>query len=262
MSIIKLNLICFSPTGTSKIVAEAIASSFSVPTQVYDLTLPETDPEPVVMSSQELCIMAMPVYSGRLPKVAIDRLSRFIANETPVVLVVVYGNRHYDDALAELRDVALDAGFKPLSAAAFVGEHSYSTLEQPLASGRPDVVDISLAKAYGQQLIQLLEKPIDTPLQIPGDLPYKERKPLPPLVPTTIVEACDLCGLCAEACPTAAIEVTDSVQTKVEACIWCAACVKVCPAEARVFENEVLSTVREKLTSMCQERREPELFIP
>ena len=44
------------------------------------------------------------------------------ASQTPAVLVVVYGNRAYDDALLELSDIATGAGFVPLAAGAFVGE--------------------------------------------------------------------------------------------------------------------------------------------
>ena len=57
---------------------------------------------------------------------------------TPAVCVVVYGNRAYDDALLELKDILARRGCRPIAGAAFIGEHSFATPETPTARGRPD----------------------------------------------------------------------------------------------------------------------------
>lgn len=62
---------------------------------------------------------------------------------------MVYGNRDYEDALLELRDTVASLGFTPLSAGAFIGEHSYSTAEMPVAAGRPDATDLQTARTFG-----------------------------------------------------------------------------------------------------------------
>ena len=49
--------------------------------------------------------------------------------------VVLFGNRNYDDALIELRDLLQADGFGCIAAGAFVGEHSFS---RTLGAGRPD----------------------------------------------------------------------------------------------------------------------------
>ena len=49
-----------------------------------------------------LSIIGVPVYGGRVPVEAISRLQRLKANNTPAVIVVVYGNRDYNDAILEL----------------------------------------------------------------------------------------------------------------------------------------------------------------
>ena len=59
--------------------------------------------------------------------------------DTPTVLVVVYGNRAYEKALMELDAFALPRGLKVIAGATFIGEHSYSTDEHPIAAGRPNV---------------------------------------------------------------------------------------------------------------------------
>ena len=78
-----------------------------------------------------MTILSAPVYAGRLPIEAVRRLRRIKAGEAPAVVVVVYGNRAYEDALLELQDLAGEQGFRPIAAGAFIGEHSYSTTGSP-----------------------------------------------------------------------------------------------------------------------------------
>lgn len=58
----------------------------------------------------ELCVIAVPVYGGRVAATALQRLQRLKGNGSPAILVVVYGNRDYEDALLELRDTAVQLG--------------------------------------------------------------------------------------------------------------------------------------------------------
>jgi hypothetical protein len=71
--------------------------------------------------------------------------------------VVVYGNRAYEDALIELRDLAVADGLIPITGGAFVGEHSFDTVETPIATGRPDSRDLQLALSFGQQISTKLQ---------------------------------------------------------------------------------------------------------
>ena len=73
-----------------------------------------------------------------LRRTAMERIRMFKGNATPVIPVVVYGNRDYEDALKELSDALSAQGFVPVSAGAFIGEHSYSRKDMPIAAGRPD----------------------------------------------------------------------------------------------------------------------------
>lgn len=98
-----------------------------------DLTLDESS-SPIELE-RELCVIVTPVYGGRVPVLALQRLQRLKGNGAPAILGVVYGNRDYEDALLELRDTAISLGFSPLTAGAFIGEHSYSTPELPIAAG-------------------------------------------------------------------------------------------------------------------------------
>ena len=138
-------LIFFSPTHTSAKIARAIGEGIGMGRRMEtDLTLDEQT-SPIEMNG-ELCVIAVPVYGGRVAATALQRLQRLKGNGSPAILVVVYGNRDYEDALLELRDTAVQLGFVPLSASAFIGEHSFSTPELPIAAGRPDADDLQQAR--------------------------------------------------------------------------------------------------------------------
>lgn len=59
-------------------------------------------------------------------------------NGNPAVIMAVYGNRDFDDAILEARDIFTEKGFKVVSAGAFIGEHSYT---KNVGTGRPDTED-------------------------------------------------------------------------------------------------------------------------
>jgi hypothetical protein len=125
MDINAAKLIYFSPTQTTRKIIEGISQGLQFANLEHvNLTLPAAETQKFPVFSDDLALIGSPVYSGRLPAVAISRFRKLKGNGAPAVIVVVYGNRAYEDALLELRDVALEAGFKPIAAGAFIGEHS------------------------------------------------------------------------------------------------------------------------------------------
>lgn len=123
-----------------------------------DLTLDESD-TPIEINDS-LTVIAAPVYGGRVAPTALQRIKRLKGNNSPAIVVVVYGNRDYEDALLELRDTAVSLGFTPLAAGAFIGEHSYSTAEMPVAAGRPDDKDLQIASQFGKDCLKSWKKPL------------------------------------------------------------------------------------------------------
>jgi NAD-dependent dihydropyrimidine dehydrogenase PreA subunit/flavodoxin len=267
----KLKLVYFSPTGTSKRTAEAVAKGLCAEFERVDLTPPVAEAKKHRFGSDELAVIAVPVYGGRLPYTAVRRLKNVKGRQGPAVIMVVYGNRAYEDALIELKDIALEQGFRPIAGAAFIGEHSFDTPETPIATGRPDEADLGKAEAFGEQVKVKLGLGEAPELVVPGHRPYRENgdwnKPLKergnaePLSPETDTETCTLCGKCAQVCPTAAVAVTDSVETVKAECIACTACVKICPTGARAWKNERVKSAASRLHVNCSERREPETFL-
>jgi ferredoxin/flavodoxin len=266
MNIDKVNLVYFSPTHTTQHILESIAQGMGATTVTHlDLTPPNAQNQMTEIDGETLTLIGAPVYAGRLPAVAVRRLQRVMGNDTPAVLVVVYGNRAYEDALLELKDMTMARGFTPIAGAAFIGEHSYSTAAMPIAPGRPDAEDIAKAVAFGRQIREkwLRTSQEIVPIDVPGAFPYKERKPATeaPPTPTTIDDLCTLCGDCAAACPTAAITVSDTVITKAATCIQCCACTRACPTGARVMEDPRILRTAAWLYENHSARKEPEVLL-
>ncbi len=192
-------------------------------------------------------------------------LRRLKGNDTPAIIVVVYGNRAYEDALSELRDLALEAGFKPVAAGAFIGEHSFSNDAAPIAVGRPDAEDLRKAKEFGKVIhekIRNMQTFDETfPLHVPGHFPYKERGALSNISPVTNETVCTKCEKCAAVCPTAAITVRDTVATDRSVRIRCCACIKTCSTGARVMEDPRIKQIAEQLSINCRKRNEPEMYM-
>lgn len=254
-----LRLIYFSPTGTTRTVLEAIAEGFVTQRiEHYDLTRAT---QRSAHFREGVAIIGIPVYAGRVPEVCLARLAGFTAAGVPAVLVALYGNREYEDALVELRDVATQAGFSAVAAGAFIGEHSYSTAAQPIAAGRPDAADLAIARQFGRDVARKLDSE-DHPATpaFPGNVPYRDRLPLGGIAPETN-SACTLCGICADVCPTFVIQVESEVITQADDCIMCCACVKQCPVQARELNHPVIRERRNMLFGNFSRRKEPELFL-
>ncbi len=266
MNIKSAKLVYFSPTQTTKKVVEGIAQGVRlVAIEHVDLTPPDAITRKLAEMRNELAIIGSPVYSGRLPADAVSRLRRIKGNGAPAVIIVTYGNRAYEDALLELRDLAITAGFRPVAAGAFIGEHSYSTDATPIAAGRPDGEDLRKAKDFGKMIrgkMQRLRKLDEiSPLKVPGNFPYKERGGLSDITPATQESACSKCEKCVSACPAGAITVRDTVVTDRGACIRCCACVKSCSTGARVMDDPRIVQVAGQLMRACRERKEPEMYL-
>lgn len=268
MDINSLTLAYFSPTGTTRKILNGIAEGFGIESvEQIDLTLPQEKLPAQDSIGNRLVLLGAPVYEGRVSKTAVPRLKQLKAGNTPAVIVVVYGNRDFEDALLELTDLSREMGFLPIAGGAFIGEHAFATPERPMANGRPDDTDIALARAFGSKIRDKLNglSAIDASSLItpPGNRPYidRDRSALEDRAATTRADLCALCGDCAAVCPVGAITVKESVETDNMACILCNACVKNCPEGARRVEDPMINKIATWVSKNFQARREPVVFI-
>ena len=266
MKIQHINVIYYSPTGTSCRIARKVVEGLKnasrelcyCTTTEYNLTLQNYLSDVTV--SDSINIVTSPVYGGRIPDVVVKRLEKIRSMNSIAVPITVYGNRDYDDALLELADILEAKGFRIAAAAAFIGEQSYSRKEMPVAQGRPDMKDCIKAVKFGQELVSKIS---DTEnwhkLTIKGHRPYREKSPGNKQAPVWIKDRCTGCRLCTSVCPVGAISMKEdgTVIADGNICTKCCACVKKCPAEALIFNTPAT----EKLFKNFSARKEPEIFI-
>lgn len=259
MSIKKLHVLYFSATGTSRKIVRAIASGLGEVDRELDLTLLKDRLQSHRFTEQDVVVVGVPVYAGRVPVLLSNYFQQLQGQGTPVVLVVVYGNRDYDDALLELKDLFETNGFRGIAAGAFVGEHSYSS---KVATARPDADDLETARVFGKKVRQKLAANEDGRLlEVKGNYPYKELVAMPPMAPETNA-LCTNCGLCAEHCPTEAIDFNDCRQVDASSCIRCCSCVKRCPLDAKSFQHERIVGITHYLVDHFSAiRKAPETFL-
>lgn len=251
MKEIQLINACFSPTGTTCQVARAIAVGFGCSVTEMDLSVSDC----MVGQLQENTVLlaAAPVYGGRIPAVALERLSQLRGRGQKAVAVVVYGNREFDDALLELKDALTSNGFQVVAAAAFIAEHS---IIRSIAAGRPDEKDLAIARKFGADVAVKLETL--TVVEVPGKDPYLAVKPstFHPFAD----EACVKCGVCGEKCPVGAIPMEDPSQTNNDLCINCMRCVKVCPVQCRALPAPFIAGATKMLNEKASGYKEPQIF--
>ncbi len=247
--------ILFSPTGGTGKAADILITALGGNASLLDLCRP--DFPGARLEREDVALIAIPSFAGRVPCTAADRWKTIQGSGARAILLCVYGNRAYDNTLAEMKALADETGFRPIAAVAALAEHS---MVRRLAAGRPDAQDAAVLEGYAAQIRARLAAGDDTPVQVPGTAPEKPMGLFGGRIPAQPGDSCNHCGLCAKKCPLGAID-PETLDIQKDQCLGCMRCVSLCPQGARKLNMVVESLGGVALSVLCAARRENELFL-
>lgn len=236
---LSVHTLFFSPTGGTRKAASLFAHSFSSHVEEHSLEQPVTG-----FSSDDFVVVALPVFTGRLPAYAREKLKAINGGGAKTVAMTVYGNRDFEDALLELQDLLIEQNFRPVAAIAAVAQHSMMS---------------SLAEFAQKVAEKLVSCDCCNSPCVPGNRPYREPEPTP-VIPATN-ENCVQCGLCAARCPVGAIDPADPSHINPTLCILCMRCAGICPTKAKDLPSPVRENISAFLSQFQANRRPNQLFL-
>lgn len=175
MKISRVWAVYFSPTGNVKevtnLIAKKLSEELSVPLEQWDFTLPDNRKSVKAFEKEDLVVFGTPVYAGRVPNKILPWVQQgFTGDHTPMVPVVVFGNRNFDDALMELKQELEKNGFLAAAGAAVASSHVFS---DKIAPGRPDASDRAEILTFAGKTAQKITETdtLHTGLQVAGNDP-------------------------------------------------------------------------------------------
>lgn len=248
--------IYFSPTGGTKKVMDILAESFSIDGSI-DLSVADADYGAYSFTAEDLCLIGVPSFGGRVPAVVLERMRQIKAKGATAVIVAVFGNRAYDDTLLELKNEATAWGYRVRAAVAAVAEHS---IIRRYATGRPDAQDEMELRQFSKEIAEAVKNGKNAGvLIVPGDPQYRDYDGVP--FKPRANRSCVKCGLCAEKCPVGAIPKNAPQSLDKEKCISCMRCVAICPQNARRFNKIALFAVGQAMKKAFAGRKQNELYL-
>lgn len=265
----------FTGTGNTKKAVRTVGRSaervLDCPLEEYDFSLPPSREGELRFQEGDLAVVGVPVYAGRVPNVLLPFLTQKLRGGGALAVpVCTFGNRSFDDALAELRNILQSDGFHTVAAGAFAAEHAFSGT---LGAGRPDGEDLALAARLGERAASLaldLAAPPPSPVPVEGEDPVRpyytprDRAGRPinilKVKPKTDPARCTGCGLCRRICTMGSIDAQDPSRIS-GVCIKCCACVKRCPGGAKYFDDPGYLLHRRELEEQYARRAESRLFF-
>lgn len=262
-----IKVLYFSPTGNTLRVLQALVGALpQQPVEWHPCNTPAEREAVPAFAPDDILVWGSPVYAGKLPNKLVPWWRTHLRGcGNPAVLLCTFGNRGFDNALAEMQSVALEGGCCPVAAAAVVSSHAF---DGSIGEGRPSAEELAELRRWGAQIrFDRTEG-----LQLPGSAsaPYYQplREDLQPAVflkavPRFDTDRCIRCGECAVRCPMGSITLTpEGYPAGQGICIKCMACVRHCPEGAVGIPHPDLQSHIRMLQQHCRAPRQNAFFLP
>ena len=263
----------WSATGntdkTVHTIADALGKALDLPVKQRSFTRPPEREEDLVFEPGDLVVFGMPTYAGKLPNKMLPFVQEHVrGNGALAAAVVTFGNRSFDNSLAELC-AALEAdGLHTLAGGAFACRHAFT---DALADGRPDWDDRRQMEEFASRIADKVKSLTDipAPVSVPGDAaaPYyvpkgTDGQPAKFLKakPQTDLSRCTNCGACARLCPMGAIDPSNPAEVP-GTCIKCQSCVRKCTKHAKYFDDPAFLSHVAMLEQNFTEPKENKIFL-
>ena len=272
----KIKVFYFSPTGGTLQVAKHLAESMSkklcAEVEYHSYTLPKEREVMPVFDAGDVVVWATPVYAGRIPNKTLDYVRKALhGNGNLSVALVTFGNRAYDNALAELVGLMGDGGMQTVGAAAIVTRHVFSDTLGANRPNRDDILAIEHFAATVAEKVSLYSKDKDVILKVPGEAnPEKYYSPhnitnapvnFLKAKPSCNPELCKHCGKCMNVCPMGSIEIDGDIPMFKGICIKCQACRLSCPSGAVAFTDPDYHSHIAMIEHNFSSPKQPEFFV-
>jgi len=239
----KILLCYFSATGNTAKMAKAVGDEFGqlgAEVEERDITPLSVRSAKIDLGPYEAFVIGAPIHSWRAPRVVRKWLRTLDGRGRKGSMFFTYGGFQVTPTHYSTKQILEERGFVVVSSAEFLGAHTFNLGGWRAVADRPDASDFDVAREFARKTFARFTG------EDPGTLGEMERgthteesldsietfrfKILTQL-PTREGEACSLCMICEETCPTGAMNAARG-EAEPGKCIACLACVAKCPEEA------------------------------
>lgn len=237
-------LLCyFSATGNTARIAGAIVEEFrrlGAEVEARDITPLPARSAKVDLEPYQAFVIGAPIHSWRAPRVVREWLRTLQGGGRKCSMFFTYGGFQVPPTHHSTKQILEEQGFAVVSSAEFLGPHTFNLGGWKAMVGRPDASDFEVAREYAGKTyarftgvdtgtLGEMEKTQHTEEQLDSIETF--RFTILTQLPSRRGEACSLCMVCEEACPTGAMN-AETGEAEPGKCIACLACVAKCPEDA------------------------------
>ena len=253
----KILLCCFSATGNTAAIAEAVGrrlSELGAQVDTLDITLPGNREQPVDMTPYQAAVFGAPIHASRAPRVVRSWMETLDGQGKKCATFFSYGGFNVHPTHHSTREILSRRGFKLAASADFLGCHTYNLGGWRAMEGRPDASDVNMAEEFADKIFSRFsgKDPASVVDLNPGLFTEKEldnmengRYKLVSKLPTRDGAECQMCLLCQDQCPTGAMD-AQAGRVDPNLCIVCLRCFKNCPDQALKI-NDLAAAFYKKL---------------